>query len=233
MRPRFVLVTCEHGGNRLPSRYASFFAGHEAVLRTHRGYDPGCLRMARELADRLHAPLVVSTITRLLIDLNRSTGRPDLYSEFTKPLDEQMRREIFHRYYLPFRTKVETRIGQAIASGQQVVHISSHSFTPILDDAIRAADVGLLYDPARADEESLCAAWGAAVRMRCPELAVRMNYPYLGTDDGFTTALRRVFRDHYAGIELEINQKHVREHEGRWQALRSAVAAALAEVLGN
>lgn len=230
-RPLFLLVTCEHGGNRLPSRYASFFRGHAALLRSHRGYDTGCLRMARALSDALGAPLVASTITRLLIDLNRSPDRADLYSEFTREVDEAMRREIFHRYYLPFRTKVETQVAQAIAGGRQVLHISSHSFTPQLHGEVRNADVGLLYDPARTAEAELCRHWRDALLGRLPELAVRMNYPYLGTDDGFTTALRRMFPQHYAGIELELNQKHVREHGGHWQRLRTAVSAALVSAL--
>ena len=47
----FLLVTCEHGGNRVPKEYRRLFAGWEPVLASHRGYDPGALTLARELAD--------------------------------------------------------------------------------------------------------------------------------------------------------------------------------------
>jgi len=37
-------------------------------------------------------------------------------------------------------------------------------------------------------------------------IRIRMNYPYKGKSDGFTTSLRKIFPNDYIGIELEINQ---------------------------
>ena len=84
-KPTPLLITCEHGGNRVPPRYRPLFRGHQDLLSTHRGFDPGALAMARQLAKALRAPLFVSTTSRLLIDLNRSQGHPKLYSEATRP----------------------------------------------------------------------------------------------------------------------------------------------------
>src|SRR3954454_24119921 len=70
------LVTCEHGGNRIPARYRPLFAGAEALLESHRGYDPGALQLGREIAAALDAPLVSANVSRLLVDLNRSIGHP-------------------------------------------------------------------------------------------------------------------------------------------------------------
>jgi len=220
----FFLITCEHGGNRVPSRYHDFFRGHEALLRTHRAYDPGALRIAREFADALHAPMLVSTVSRLLIDLNRSPSHPRLYSELTRPAGTSIREEIFQRYYLPYRRKVETQVAQAVAAGARVVHISCHSFTPEFDGKVRDADLGLLYDPARVAEAGLCRRWQTALKVYAGTLRTRMNYPYTGTADGFTVYLRRRFpADNYLGIELEINQKHVRERGTHWQSIRTAI----------
>ena len=97
-RPDFFLVTCEHGGNRIPSRYRDFFRGGEEILRSHRGYDPGALRMAHDMAKVLDAPLVAATVSRLLIDLNRSVGHPHVYSEMTRAADPELREEIARRY---------------------------------------------------------------------------------------------------------------------------------------
>ncbi len=52
-------------------------------------------------------------------------------------------------HYQPYRDRVEALVAKAIAAGRRVVHISSHSFTPVLDGRVRNADIGLLYDPAR------------------------------------------------------------------------------------
>ena len=223
----FFLITCEHGGNRVPSRYRDFFRGHEALLRTHRAYDIGALRVAREFAEALSAPLMVSAVSRLLIDLNRSPGHTRLYSEATRYAPEDIREEIFKRYYQPYRVKVETLVAQAVAAGVRVVHVSCHSFTPELDGKVRTADLGLLYDPARAMETGFCRRWQAALKVHAPMLKTRLNYPYLGTADGFTVYLRRQFPpDAYLGIELEINQKHVRGRAEHWHSVRRAVIEA-------
>lgn len=228
----FYIITCEHGGNRVPSRYRDFFRGHEDLLRTHRGYDAGALRVARELANALSAPLVACTVTRLLIELNRSPRHPKLYSEVTRGARADIKHEIVQRYYQPYRAEVESLARQAIGRGMRVVHISSHSFTPELDGEVRNADIGLLYDPARPGEAQLCRRWRGALKHHAAELKTRMNYPYAGTSDGFTVHLRRCFpSESYLGIELEINQKHALEGGTHWRHVRSKVIDALQEAL--
>lgn len=225
-RPCF-LITCEHGGNRIPSRYRDFFRGREALLRSHRGYDMGALRVARELSQALSAPLLACTVSRLLIDLNRSPGHPKLYSEATRNAPAAIRQEIAARHYLPLRIEAETRIAQAMERGRNVIHVSCHTFTPELDGKVRAADIGLLYDPARRQEAALCRRWRTALGEYAAALKTRMNYPYTGTADGFTAYLRRRFpAERYIGLELEINQKHVHGDAAHWRAVRQAVIEA-------
>jgi len=226
------LISCEHGGNRIPSRYRHLFAGFEALLQTHRGYDAGALTLARDLAGVLAAPLSVSTTSRLLIDLNRSIGHPRLYSDATRGAPASVRREILENYYLPYRNKLEADIAAALACGKRVIHVSSHSFTPELGGVVRNADVGLLFDPARPGEVALCRSWQAQIRALAPALAVRRNYPYTGKSDGFTAYLRRCFpAEVYVGIELEINQKHVFKGGRHWRALRGQVIEALCQTI--
>jgi predicted N-formylglutamate amidohydrolase len=230
-RPVSLLITCEHGGNRIPPRYRHLFRGHEELLQTHRGYDAGGLTMAKDLA-AFKATLFVATISRLLIDLNRSIGHPKLYSEATRPAPPGVRREILEAHYLPYRNQVEAHIANEIAKGRRVIHISSHSFTPVLAGEVRKADIGLLYDPGRAAEARLCQAWQAALKSSTPESRVRRNYPYTGKSDGFTAHLRRQFAEGtYAGIELEINQQQVLQGGHGWRRLRKAIVAALQEAL--
>jgi predicted N-formylglutamate amidohydrolase len=232
-KPFSLLITCEHGGNRIPPRYRHLFRGHEQLLQTHRGYDAGGLTMAKDLAEAFKAPLFVATISRLLIDLNRSVGHPKLYSEATRPAPAEVRREILEAHYLPYRKQVEAHIAGEIAQGRRVIHISSHSFTPVLEGEVRNADIGLLYDPGRAAEARLCQGWQAALKTSTPESRVRRNYPYAGKADGFTAHLRRQFAEaSYAGIDLEINQQHVLQGGHGWRRLRRAIIAALQACLG-
>lgn len=231
-KPDYLLITCEHGGNQIPARYRHLFAGFDAVLQTHRGFDPGALILAKELAKALHAPLFFSTTSRLLIELNRSIGHPRLYSEATRTAPAALRREILEQHYLPYRNQVEAEIAAAIARGRRVIHISSHSFTPELDGKVRNADIGMLYDPARRGETALCQRWQARLKMLLPELKVRRNYPYTGKCDGFTTYLRRRFpAAAYLGIELEMNQKHALMGGQRWRAMRWQVIEALRQAI--
>lgn len=231
-RRSFVVVTCEHGGNRIPAPYLPLFARSRALLATHRGYDGGALRMARALARDFDAPLVASTVSRLLVDLNRSIGHRALYSDATRGLPRVARERILAHYYLPYRQLVETRVARAVAAGMRVVHISSHSFTPVLGGVVRDADVGLLYDPARPGERALSGDWSSRLSQRIAPLRVRRNYPYQGRSDGLTSYLRQRFAPtRYVGIELEINQKHVADGNRIPSALRRAVIASLRDAL--
>jgi predicted N-formylglutamate amidohydrolase len=224
-----LLVTCEHGGHGVPARYGDLFARQAELLRTHRGFDAGSLAMARDLAGLLRAPLVYSTTTRLLVDLNRSVGHPRLFSEVTRGLPPAERERILAKHYRPYRRQVEDWVA---TQRRPVVHVSSHSFTPVLDGEVRNADIGLLYDPRRSRERALAARWKAAILEREPGLRVRFNYPYAGRADGLTSAMRRRFPDaRYAGIELEINQRCLPPAGRAWSRLRRTVAAALADAL--
>ena len=229
-----LVITCEHGGNRIPEPYRDLFHGHQALLNSHLGFDPGALIMARALATALAAPLVASTVSRLLVDLNRSVGHPRLHSEATRKASAEVRQRILKHYYQPYRAHVERLVRQAIADHGMVIHFSSHSFTPELDGKVREADIGLLYDPARPGEADLCERWKAALNICAPGLAVRRNYPYAGKDDGLTAWFRRCFpADAYLGIELEVNQKHVIRAGRHWTALRKVVVESLCRVLAS
>jgi predicted N-formylglutamate amidohydrolase len=198
------------------------------LLESHRGYDPGALVMARALAGAFRAPLVTSTISRLLIDLNRSIGHPQHFSAAMRRAPAKLRAKIVEQHYRPYRVQVERLVRQSVSRGRRVIHISSHSFTPELDGKVRRADVGLLYDPGRHGEAELSARWKASLAAFAPELRVRRNYPYAGKGDGLTAHLRLRFPPGaYVGIELEVNQRIVFAAGRRWTALRGVLIDSL------
>ncbi len=205
--PDVLLMTCEHGGNRVPRRYRALFRGAAAALASHRGHDIGAAVIARQVARRLSAPLRVASVTRLLVDLNRSPGHRRRFSEYVRPADATVRQDITATHYLPYREGVERDIARLAAGGRLVLHLSVHSFTPVLDGVRRNVDIGLLYDPARRHEALLCRRWAALLERMRPDLRIRRNAPYRGTADGLTTYLRRRCpEDRYLGIEVEVNQ---------------------------
>lgn len=222
------VITCEHGGNRIPAPYDTLFRDEQMLLDSHRGYDAGALLMAQELATAFDGALVTATVSRLLVDLNRSVGHPQLFSATTRRLPPLAREQILTQYYRPYREQVEALIGQAVSGGKRVIHISSHSFTPELDGKVRSADIGLLYHPARPGEVRLCAHWQATLARLAPALRVRRNYPYAGKGDGLTAYLRLRFAPTaYIGIELEVNQRIVQSAAEQWRALRALLLDSL------
>lgn len=227
-----LLISCEHGGNEVPPAYTSLFVGHEALLPTHRGWDPGALELAQQMASQLHAPLFAATTTRLLIDLNRSIGHKTLHSEATRQLPLRTRQEIAALYYRPHRDAVEAEVARLIEAGHCVFHVASHSFTPELYGVVRQADVAWLYNPQRPGERLLASHWLAAMARRRPDLKLRRNYPYEGKADGLTSLLRkRHAPDLYIGIELEVNQRFVQQGGPAWANLQADITASLAEML--
>jgi predicted N-formylglutamate amidohydrolase len=216
-----IIITCEHGGNEVPEPYARLFRKGRKLLKSHCGYDPGALELARRFARRLKAPLVWSTVTRLLVELNRSPGHPKLFSRFTASLDEPIKRAILARHYTPYRQRVEAFVARGLLAGCPVLHLSVHSFTPQLNGQVRNADLGLLYDPARRVERTFCERWQETLAALKPGLRVRRNYPYRGVSDGLVTSLRRHFASPlYAGIELEVNQRWPLDRSQEWPGLQ-------------
>lgn len=223
-----LVFGCEHGGNQIPVEYRSLFAGQSPVLDSHRGLDFGALVMAQELARVFGAPLVASTVSRLLVDLNRSEHHPKLHAASVRQAPAEQRQRILQSHYYPYRQALERVVLQGVADCQRVVHVSVHSFTPELFGKVRNADVGLLYDPSRPGERAFCRAWKQAFLLQEPALRVRRNYPYEGRNDGLTRYFRRrLSADRYIGMELELNQSLVSGSAAHWQPLRTAVTESL------
>ena len=223
-----LFLSCEHGGNRVPARYARHFAGTGKLLATHRGYDIGSLEAARFLRARLDVPLISATVTRLLVDLNRSPAHPRLFSEITRTLDTETRRQILRRHYQPHRDKVQAMAKAGISASGRVIHLSVHSFTPEMNGHPRHCDIGLLYDPSRHLEAEFCDRWRRRLRSAEPALIVRRNYPYRGVADGLVTYLRRRFdARRYIGVEIEINQALAKKGGPQWKRLLSVLADTL------
>lgn len=226
-----LILSCEHGGNEIPQKYRALFLGAEAVLNSHRGYDLGALDLFQHLF-----PLAdfgkFQTISRLLVEMNRSENHPHLFSEFTKNIPSEEKKELLETFYFPYRKAIEGKIGNFIKNGESVIHLSVHSFASELHGKTRNADIGLLYDPKRIAEKTFCKNFKTQLENQNNTWKIRMNYPYLGTADGFTTYLRKKFPQHYAGIELEVNQQF--SLGGRMDGgLKNGVYGAVEETCAN
>lgn len=207
MKSIALVLSCEHAVDTVPEAYKHRFSSYQDLLKSHRGIDFGALNITHHLQAVFGCEFVVASATRLLIDCNRSLSHPNCFSEITLSWTKEDKNQLIQNYYLPFRQNVERIIKNHIADGQFVCHLSIHSFTPILNHQVRTADIGLLYDPKRSSERVFALNWQHHLRQQAPTFRVRRNYPYRGTSDGFTAALRKQFIDkHYLGLEVESNQ---------------------------
>jgi predicted N-formylglutamate amidohydrolase len=231
-RSDYLILSCEHGGNRVPPRYRKLFS--EKFLSTHRGYDPGALAVARDLAAATRAPLFYSTVSRLLVELNRPLGHPQVFSSRSLLLPVKARAKLIERHYRPYWQTIEAEIRSAVRRGRRVVHLSVHSFTPRLRGVRRTTDIGLLFDPRRAAEAALCHTWRARLLENAKGLRVRPNDPYPGAHPSVVASMREKFLPRsYVGIQLELNQKFPRGNARRWRAVRRLLRSSLLEALSE
>ncbi|HBS05170.1 MAG TPA: N-formylglutamate amidohydrolase [Leptospiraceae bacterium] len=200
-----IVITCEHASNRVPAalRHRMHRQYSSSILESHVAYDLFSALAARRLARNLGAPLLEGRWSRLCIDLNRSLSNPSVWSRIASQMTKA-ERESWIKYHMEYRARAEAAIRKA-SIRSQVLHISVHSFTPVLKGQSRNCDIGWLYDPSRKGEVQY-ARWFQR-QLRESGWKVRRNYPYRGIADGHTTHLRNLFvEDKYIGLELELNQ---------------------------
>lgn len=209
MKPA-LLISCEHASNAIPKEYVPCFSHSRKLLSTHQGWDIGALTLYQRLCKKhwvsMHA---AAKWSRQLVDLNRSLHHPKLFSSELSTLSKNQKSDIIKKYYLPYRTRIIDFIKVHYKNKLSVLHLSIHSFSPQLNGRERQCDLGLLYDPKSAEEKLISHRFKAAIQQINSSLTIRMNYPYLGIADGLTSFIRKqIPRPFYAGIEIEMNQKH-------------------------
>jgi predicted N-formylglutamate amidohydrolase len=146
------LLACDHAGHDIP-RVLDGLGLSEAERASHIAWDIGAAGVARRLAERLDAALVLQRYSRLVIDCNRPLGAPDSIaqrSEWTRiagneNLPEQeieaRQREIFEPYHAALRDLIEARLRRR----QRTILVSLHSFTPAFRGEARPWHIGVMY----------------------------------------------------------------------------------------
>lgn len=208
-----IVISCEHATNIIPNKYAAHYDRNQ--LNSHLGFDAGAAHLAKQLGRRLNRTPVLGRVSRLLIDLNRSESNRALFSAISKTkLSLSQRQSLIETIYRPYRNQIKTEIESQLKNNRQTVHLSIHSFTPILNLVERKVDIGFLYNPKRLEERQFANQIITTIKnhqtYHKSQLIIGRNSPYKGISDGCTTAMRKVFSEQeYIGIEIEVNQKHL------------------------
>ena len=202
-----VIVSCEHGGYKVPEEMEHILSACETILKSHEGYDLGALDIANYMALHLNAHLFINTWTRLAIDVNRSRNNPSRFSRFSAGLSKAQRTILECKYYDPYRQTLQNAIMEALLKQKPIFHFSVHTFVPVLHGKRRTADIGILYDPVRQCEKHFAIALKEKLVQGSMKKKIKFNYPYYGTSDGIASFMRKECNSNeYVGIELEINQ---------------------------
>jgi len=175
----FVLL-CEHASNHIPARYGALGLP-EAELGRHIAWDIGAASLARRLSALLDAPLLLSAISRLVIDLNRPPGAPTSIPERSEdtPIpgnagigaEERAAREA--AWFHPFHEAVSALLDRRAAAEAATIVVGVHSFTPRFQGADRPWHAGVLFAAAEGFGRALAAAIATD-----PALVVGENEPY-------------------------------------------------------
>jgi predicted N-formylglutamate amidohydrolase len=176
----FVLA-CDHASNRIPEPYGDL--GLTLVQRLmHIAWDPGALAVALELAHILDAPLVHSTVSRLVVDSNRDVDAVDLVptiSERTEipgnhSVSAEERAHRIAAFHAPFHNAIDAILARRQAAGGETILVTIHSFTPVYKDVHRPWPIGLIHGR----DAAFTSALREALNADAPALNIGWNEPY-------------------------------------------------------
>jgi len=175
-----MVLMCEHASRHVPAVFAGLGLGGGDLAR-HIAWDIGAAALARKLARRLDAVAFLGTYSRLLIDLNRplhsATSIPECSEDTVIPgnagLDGIQKRQRADRIFRPYHARVTSHIDDRERRGRRTRLVAIHSFTPVFLGKARPWHVGILFDAARVQAETLARELG-----RDPGLVIGLNQPY-------------------------------------------------------
>ena len=211
------LLACDHAGRDIPHSLDALGLS-ETELASHIAWDIGAAGVARRLAERLDATLVLQPYSRLVIDCNRTPGSVESIAERSEwtyiarnenlpPAAIEARRcEIFQPYHDALREIIDARQRQR----RQTILVSVHSFTPSYRGAARPWHIGVMYHrDARLATELL------KLLRRDERLPVGDNEPYSISDEtDYTIPVHGEARG-IAHVALEIRQDLIADELGQ------------------
>ena len=211
------LITCDHGGRRLPRRLGKLGLP-DSELGRHIAWDIGASALSRHVGSALDAFTIHQTYSRLVIDCNRDPAVETsivTVSESTevpgnKQVSEADRAARANEIFWPYHRRIAQALDERKAAGQPTVLIAMHSFTPVFKGVSRPWHVGVLYnrDPRFAHiMKALFEAEG--------DLVVGDNEPYAVGDASDYTIPVHGERRGLPHVEFEIRQDLIAGEAGQ------------------
>lgn len=231
-RARLLLV-CDHASNRIPAPLENLGLDDLALGR-HIACDIGAGEVTERLSQRLDAPAVLASYSRLVVDCNRGLSDPTSIlavsdGEFipgNQGLDDEQKAERARQFFHPYHDAIRRRLESFERRSIVPAFVAIHSFTPIFKNVRRPWQIGILWDADPRIPVPLMQA------LRAQGINVGDNEPYSGKAPADHTV------DHHAEggglphVSIEIRQDLVDHPDGvaRWARI---LGDALAEILAD
>ena len=221
---RFAIL-CDHASNRVP-RALDGLGLAPAELERHIAWDIGAAAVTRRLAAHFDAPAVLAGYSRLVIDCNRrledeqsilslSDGTAIPGNRNLTGGDAAARVDAcFEPYH---RACTAVLDGVEVRSGEAPTVVMMHSFTPVMNGALRPWHTGVLWD---GEDGRMALPLLHALRAR-EGLEVGDNEPYSGASPHGYTMPAHAARHGRANVQIEIRQDLIADQAGveNWSAI--------------
>lgn len=223
--PSSLVVICDHASSFIPERYGDLGLATEDRI-SHIAWDLGAEAVARLLAARLNASLILAGASRLLVDCNRAPGdagwMPEVSCGIAVPGNQglSLEEKTYRRrtWYDPYHNAIAQHLGDIVASGGIPIVIALHSFTPHMCGAdLRPWHVGVLWNR----DERLSRPVIERLRLQ-DGLVVGDNQPYSAQEFNHTLDTH-AGRAGFPHISFEIRQDLIAEQPGidQWATMLS------------
>jgi len=217
-----LLLVCDHASAAVPRRLAGLGVAARD-LQLHIAYDIGAAAVARLLARRFDAPLLLSGYSRLVIDCNRKLGDPTSIPPVSdavpipgnQDLSDADRRARADELFAPYPGAIDRQLDAMVRRGAPPCFVAVHSFTAIFAGFRRPWQIGALWNQDGRIAQPLIAHLARA------GLCVGDNQPYSGRDGhGYTLRAHAEARG-LPHLTLEIRQDLINHPHGiaAWAAL--------------
>lgn len=145
-----LVLVCDHASKRVPRCLDNLGLTPEQ-LDDHIGWDPGAADVARLLAKKLDAPLILSSYSRLVIDCNRplqssqsiSVQSAGVLIPRNQNMSDEDRAWRVNNLFTPYHNAINQLL--ADRKKRSTIFLSIHSFTPSLNGQHRPWHIGISF----------------------------------------------------------------------------------------
>ncbi len=229
-----VVFVVDHASNHIPAPYGDL--GLDAAARdSHIAWDPGALPVAQHMSRMLDAPLIRATVSRLVLDLNRSVESDTLVPQISetttipgnKNLSPAERGARIDAVYRPYHAAVENLVVQHAAKfAFPIAVVAIHTFTPVYKGLARPWHVGILFDEDDSLGRAILGSLAADLGMTSAA-----NQPYSPADGVYWTLDRHAAARGLKNVMIEIRNDEVRTEDAqtKWA---TKLAGPIARMMG-